>query len=77
MSVSQIKNSFRKVVCDHKEVINIFRSEKLYQNSSYRWCENYNLKNISLKQKDEDIQKVSRPTACLLHRPVKECDYHT
>ena len=39
--------------------------------------QNQQLENFTLKQKNENIQKVSRPTVCLLHKPVKECDYHT
>jgi hypothetical protein len=57
--------------------IKILRAQKLYQLHPYLLWGDYNLKNISLNQKDEDIQEVSRPAACLLHKPVKECDYHT
>ncbi len=66
-----------KKLTSQRDKIKTLRAHKLYPNSSYPLCGDYNLKKISLKQKDEDIQEVSRPTACLLHKPVKECDYNT
>jgi len=54
-----------KKLTSERDMIKTLCTHKLYPNSSYPLCGDYNLKNISLKQKDEDIQEVSRPTACL------------
>jgi len=48
-----------------RDKIKTLCTHKLYPNSSYPLCGDYNLTKISLKQKDENMQEVSRPTAHL------------
>jgi len=54
-----------KKLTSERDKIKTLCTHKLYPNSSYSLCGDYNLTKISLKQKDENMQKVSRPTAHL------------
>ncbi len=64
-----------KKLTSERDKIKTLCTHKLYPNSSYPLCGDYNLTKISLKQKDENMQKVSRPTAYLQQNHVNGVVY--
>ena len=64
-----------KKLTSQRDKIKTLRAHKLYPNSSYPLCGDYNLKKISLKQKGEDMQSVAKHFAYLQQNQVNGVVY--